>query len=211
MPAEICCATRNPGASPPGRPGPKPPGEPNYWLRRVVVLALALGFLALLGWGGVAAVGLVRDSLAERADATAATAQPSGPSTAQPVACRPDALSFRLSEDASRAGAPVDFALTVANTSEEACLLDAGATSLVLTVTSGEDVIWSTAHCGPADPAPLLLGPEDQTERAVRWSGSRSAAGCAAVTSRVQPGTYQVTTSYASAQLPAATETFDLR
>lgn len=192
--------------------GPRGPrGRPKavFWRRRLLVL----GVVALLAVGLVWGVGRLLGILGEAWEAAVANqqAEPTDTSTAQPVACPPDALEWQLSHDAGTAGSPVRFEFTVENLSGRACLIDAGAQTLVLTVVSGEDRIWSNAHCGSADPVRLLLGPEDATTRAVTWPGARSAPGCAAAEGAVLPGTYQLGLAYARVEVPEAAAVFTLR
>jgi len=179
------------------------------WRRRAIALVVLAGLVVGIGWGAVLLFGVVKDSIGSPA-AAQPSATPTAPSTAQPVACAPDSLTWSLTHDAGTAGAAVDFAITVTNGSELSCLVDGGAQTLVLAIVSGTDPIWSNAHCGSADPFPLLLGPGDSTERTVTWDGARSAAGCVPVESPVLPGTYQLTTSYAGIDVPAGAAVFTL-
>src|SRR5665648_64203 len=185
---------RNPGAGGSGRAGSSGKRRvPRHvlWRRRAIALVLLAGLVGGIGWGAVLLFGVVKGSFGSPA-AAQSSATPTAPSTAQPVACAPDSLIWSLTHDAATAGAAVDFAITVTNGSGLSCLVDAGAQTLVLTIVSGTDPIWSNAHCGSADSFPLLLGPGDSTERTVTWGGARSAAGCVPVDSPVLPGTYQL-------------------
>ncbi|MGM0386265.1 MAG: hypothetical protein ACQERF_09850 [Actinomycetota bacterium] len=196
----------------PGKPGHRRPrSKAMYWRRRALVLV----GVALIGvgvvWGMSRLFGVLGDAWAAAVSEQQSAATPTGISTAQPVACPSDGLAWELTHDASGAGSAVRFALTVTNISGEACLVDAGAGTLVLTVVSGEDLIWSNAHCGSSDPVLLLLGPEDSTTRTVTWTGTRSAPGCGSVAAAVRPGTYQVGLDYATVEVPGAAAVFTLR
>lgn len=189
----------------------RPRSRAVYWRRRAIALVVVIVLGAGAVWGMGRLFGILGDAWAAAVSEQLAAATPSGMSTAQPVACPSDALSWELAHDAGAAGASVRFALTITNVSGEACLVDAGAATLVLSVVSGEDLIWSNAHCGSSDPVRLLLGPEDSTTRTVTWQGTRSAPGCASVESAVRPGTYQVGLDYAAVEVPEAAAVFTLR
>lgn len=200
-------------SSSPRRPGAarQRGSRPNYTARRLVVLGVALALIALLWWAGQLLAGLVRDSFAQQQAVAAAEAAASASATAQPEPCAVGALEVSLDAGDTRVGAGLDFGLTITNTGEDACLVDAGATSLVVTVTSGADTVWSTAHCGSAEPNPLLLGPGDATTRTVPWGGQRSAPGCGAVAGNAQAGTYSVATWLADKEVPGAEAVFRVR
>lgn len=180
-----------------------------YWRRRVVALGVVVAVVAGLAWGMGLLFGILGDAWAEAVSEQQAAA-PSGLSTAQPVACPAESLTWELSHDATAAGAAVPFALTVTNVSGEACLVDASAGTLVLDVVSGEDLVWSNAHCGSSEPVRLLLGPDDATTRTVTWPGVRSAPGCVSVDAAVRPGTYKAALSYAGVEVPEVTAVFTL-
>lgn len=178
------------------------------WRRRLIALVVLVALVVGAGWGVVWLVGLVRGSF-EAARAAEASQTPTGPSTAQPVACGPEALAWTLAQSGATAGGNVTFTLDVTNLSDASCLVDAGP-SLVLSVVSGSDPIWSSADCGDGEEVRLLLGPGDSTQRTVTWGGTRSAPGCVSVESPVLPGTYQVATRYAGLDVPSAAAVFEL-
>jgi len=194
----------------PARAGARRPrSRAVFWRRRIIALVVVAAVVAGVGWGFWKVFGILGDAWDEAVAAQQAT--PTDISTAQPVACPPDELEWGLSHDAGVAGERVRFALTVTNASETSCLVDAGAQNMVLTVVSGEDRIWSTADCGSAEAVRLLLGPGDETTRAVTWNGTRSAPGCTAVDSAVLPGTYQLGMTYDGLDVPGAAAVFPLR
>lgn len=190
-----------------GGPARTPTGRKAVYVRRRVVALLAVGVLAAgLVWGLGKVFGILRSAWADAvAEQTAPRAEP-----VQPGPCPPADLRWTMAPQSSRAGSPVEFVLTVRNGSPESCLVDAGA-SLVLTVTSGDDSIWSTAHCGTGESVPLLLGPDDEATRTVTWQGSRTAPGCTEVSSRVHSGTYRVDMTYDSVEVPEGSAVFALR
>ncbi|MBT0993274.1 hypothetical protein KIN34_03100 [Cellulomonas sp. DKR-3] len=80
------------------------------------------------------------------------------------------------------------LAITIRTTGDETCLLEAGDQNRRVTITSGDDVVWSTNHCLGADPESrrLLLGPGVSSKETFTWSRVRSEPGC--VTGRTAPG-----------------------
>ncbi len=109
------------------------------------------------------------------------------------------------------AGAQPVFTVTITNTSNASCKIDAGEAKREVLVKSGTDRIWSSLDCLAADsPSRLLLlqaGARDET--AVTWSRIRSAPGCAAVTATPKPGTYTAVATVAGVSSTAAV--FDLK
>jgi len=81
--------------------------------------------------------------------------------------------------------------LAVENVGDEPCRRDVGQRALELTITSGEDRIWSSDDCAPGGPrAVRLLRPGRPYAVALTWTPRRSAAGCPGDQPAAQPGTY---------------------
>ena len=171
---------------------------------------ILLAVIALLVWGVTAVVGLLRGGDAPAA-AEQVTAAGTNTGPVDPKPCQSRALEVDLAPSAAAAGKPVSFDVTLRNTSETACLADAGREALVLTVSSGEDRVWSSADC-PAEPAEraLLLDAGDTAKTTVTWDGTRSAQGCPGGQRAAGGGTYQVMASLDGAMLPGAEATFTL-
>ncbi|HZK05549.1 MAG TPA: hypothetical protein VFC82_06815 [Actinomycetaceae bacterium] len=187
-----------------------PPKGPNYAARRILFVVLALVLLAGIVWGLISIVGWFVNALGGDDGEETPTDAATEISTAQPEACDADGLSWEISPTAGIAGNSVDFRWSVENGTGRNCTIDAAATNVALTVTSGSDLIWSSAHCGSADPRLLLLAPDDATTRWARWGGERSREGCTEVSAGVEPGSYQVTITYAGAAVPGGTAGFEL-
>jgi hypothetical protein len=129
---------------------------------------------------------------------------PTGPPTeeelANPVDCRPSAigLTIGLASTTVAAGATTPVPVTVTNTGQVPCLVDVGA-QLVLTIYSGDDLVWTSQHCAAGGARRILLdiGGEDVTS--VRWAGTRSAEGCPADQPVAAPGSYRAVVTLVSA------------
>lgn len=194
---------RGTGASkPPGR-RPASPSAAIYRRRRLVVLTLLL--LAALGvvFGVRALAGaFLTTEVAPRtlsaADVPRVVAEPTGPPTqeqlANPVDCRPGTVEVDIALPAATlpAGASSRMPVTVSNTGQVPCLLDLGTDTLLVAVTSGDDPVWSSRHCGIGETRRILLDVGATDRVSVTWPGSRSAAGCAEDQPVAKAGSYRV-------------------
>lgn len=181
--------------------------------RRIVALLVLLALVALLVWGVTALVGLLGDrggpAAAVQGLVPADGAEDDGPVV--PEACAPRDVDASVTSDGGAAGGAVALVATLTNDGELPCLLDAGSASLVLTVTSGEDRVWSSGDCG-AGPAErrLLLDVGDSAETSITWDRTRSEPGCPGGQRTSGAGTYQVEARLGDAALPASRATFAL-
>ncbi len=174
-----------------------------YRRRRLVALLIVLLVVAGIAWGVTTLLGG-----GQQADAV-----PAGPSTEEPssapatpgevVPCSAADLSTSLALDppAPVAGEGLTLDVTVRNDGELPCLLDAGPGSLVASVSSGSDPVWSSAHCAGDASKELLLDTDTETSVAVPWNGSRSAEGCPGEQDRAGAGTYRVSLALAGEPL----------
>lgn len=210
--------------------GPRPPQV--YWVRRLVVLALLVGLVAVVAvlWGvlgrgaatadgadggsgdGTTVAGDGADAAADgTAEAAGDAAAEAPPTEAGPPVCAPADLTLVLSSDARSypAGVTPTFTVSLTNAGAVACTVDASAAQRDVVVTSGSDRIWSSLDC-PADATPnlLLLEPGARTDAAVPWARTRSAAGCPADLPEPRPGTYSAVVTTLGATSAAAV--FDL-
>lgn len=81
-------------------------------------------------------------------------------------------------------------------TGEADCTVDAGLSERVVTVHSGNDNIWSSAHCDTAGSRTLLFATGDQDEMIVPWQSTRSTKDCENDLPELKPGTYYAVVSY---------------
>ena len=167
----------------------------------VVLLAV----LGLLAWGVVAVVGALRAGAQD-----VAAPAPTSTAPADPTACAAADLDVDLAVAPAGGGTPVDLDVTVTNDGEAPCLLDAGPGSLVLTVVSGEDRVWSSGDCAGEATRRLLLDAGDAADASVSWSGARSAPGCAGGQGSSGAGTYRVEATLDGVPLPDVREVFTL-
>ncbi|WP_387740837.1 hypothetical protein [Kocuria nitroreducens] len=194
--------------------------------RRRLVAALAAGVLLVLvavglvsavaGMLGPAETDGVPTPDAATASAAAASVEPfadftprpdesasaSGPATEAategPVEkCGPD-LAVRASTD--RESYPGDaepvLVLTLENTGEHPCRVNAGTSRMVYEVTSGADTVFDSRHCqAGSEDVEVTLEPGQEESARLVWNRLRTAEGCAEAGGEAQAGYYRLVTS----------------
>ncbi len=181
------------------------PSPAVYRRRRIGALLVLLLVVAGVVWGVTAFLG--RDAGA--APEAGTTEAPTGdeptedPSPGLVEACAAADLEtdVALEPAAPAAGSGTSFQVTVRNTGERPCLVDAGPATLAATVVSGADPVWSSAHCAGDATKELLLDTGAETAVSVPWNGRRSAEGCPSEQPYAGAGTYRVTLELAGESL----------
>lgn len=96
-----------------------------------------------------------------------------------------------------KAGGSQPFRVTLTNTSAADCVLRVSAKTLVVTVSSGKDRIWSTADCDAWLPGSTgTVSPQKAQVVAIDWTVSRSAKGCSLSKDLLKKGTYLATATF---------------
>lgn len=121
------------------------------------------------------------------------------PTPTGPVACDQTNTDLALAGyQKVKQGGKQPFKVALTNSSSQNCVLDVKAASFELTVTSGTDRIWSTAHCAKWVPAKKqTLKPKKAYEFSMEWPLQRSADGCKTTKDVLRPGTYVATAIFA--------------
>jgi hypothetical protein len=190
-----------------------PESARTYWIRRGLVLAVALLVVLGLIWifspknPSVTAVPAPATALTPSPAASpsgtpspSASGTPSAsPSPTGPVACDPLTTKVGIAGFASvKADAKQVFTLTVENNSATPCVLQIGPSTYSVRVVSGSDPIWTTAHC--AKWLPLVkkqtLQPAGTVEFQVTWPLRRSAKDCKLGKTKLGGGTYVANATY---------------
>jgi hypothetical protein len=210
----------------PQRPAPLP--RRVYLVRRLVVIAVPLLLVVLVVWWLAGRGESAEAAPTATATATASTTPAPKPTTPAPeptlsdieraalaagvAVCSPDRVrvTFEATQESYVGSEKPQFAITIATLGDEPCLLEAGDQNRRVTITSGDDVIWSTNHCLCADTASrrLLLGPGVTSEETFTWSRVRSAPGCAGGQGEPGAGTYTARLQLGGE--PAGKAVFDL-
>ena len=189
-----------------------------YWFRRGLVLAVLLLllflFTRLFSGGGedpqntaatdpqqqdptTAPVVTPTTTPTARATSTATATAPA-PRTTTPTPrdtkCAGSDVQIEVLPASRRvtSGAPLNFVIRLDTVGDE-CKATVDANQLTVTVTSGNDLIWTTTHCGQAIPrATLVVAKGKQAASTVAWNGHRSGPGCLPGQPVAKPGTYVV-------------------
>ncbi|WP_062518321.1 hypothetical protein [Demequina gelatinilytica] len=136
-------------------------------------------------------------TVTEVADQSGASAEPTVDAeepAAAIGACEQGDISVALGETARVGAEAVAFDVTLTQTGDEACLLDASTGKSSLLITSGDTRIWSSSDCKAtatlADKEWLLDSGKSKTFE-VSWPREWSSEGCGTPSNRApQPGTY---------------------
>jgi hypothetical protein len=159
-----------------------------YWGRRLLLLALLLLVLAVASraCSGSSPHRPAARSSPPRTTVTVPT------TTARAAPCAASALGVTASTDATSypAGVEPRFAVTVRNTGSAACRFNAAPGRRIWQVTSGSDVVWTTAQCHPGGRAHYRLRPSASITYTAVWNQHRSVGGCGETGTAAQPGTY---------------------
>jgi hypothetical protein len=111
---------------------------------------------------------------------------------AQPTGdCAPTDVGMSVSVDDAGPGQPTPVTLTFTSLASPACTLAITPDSLMLRITSGEDVVWSSDDC-PDDllAKELVVRSHPATDYTLVWNGFRSTPSCAAPGKITKPGGY---------------------
>jgi hypothetical protein len=188
--------------------GSEPPQV--YWRRRLVVVVVVLLLLvgsAWLAWPkGAPATAPLPDLSASAGPLTSQPASPPaasvspGPSLSPSPSPSPtgtpgcQAASLRLNLagfQKLKQGSAQAFKASVTNAGTAACVLELSAKDFAVTVTSGNDRIWSTADCAAWVPTKkVTLSPQKAYEFDLTWAGNRSQATCKTTKDAIAAGTY---------------------
>ena len=190
--------------------GPRPARV--YWRRRIVLLALlatvAIVLASMLGGRGAAQAAQDPAGGPDAAQTPDPQTSESADATTGPAKCGEGSLSITLAADhrSYAAGANPVFTVTLTNTSDASCVVDAGEASRGILITSGSDRIWSSLDCPATENAErtLLLPAGGRDESVVTWTRIRSAEGCTDGLPTPKPGTYQAVASVAGVSSTAA-------
>jgi hypothetical protein len=161
-----------------------------YRRRRLVV---GLGLLAV-----IAIILLIffrpgaGDGSAEPASQPVATADPDAtapPESTEPVACDPAIVAVEAitDQDSYDPGEEPELSLSVTNTGTVPCVLNAGTTTQVFTITSGADVYWTSTDCQTDEvDAEVTLEPNVpvSTKTPLVWDRTQSSPETCEITDR---------------------------
>lgn len=201
--------------------GPQPPSV--YWIRRGLVVLVAVVLIGVLVWvftpkgqpvtatpEATGSPSATESMATETPSADASpTASPSATDGTSPsstptassavAACEAIGVQLELTGFKSvKSGANQTFSVTAENNTALPCVMAIDADTFVLWVNSGKDPIWSTAHCEKWLPEvkKQTLKAGKAVEFKVTWKTFRSAEGCKTVSGSLGAGTYVATATY---------------
>ena len=170
-----------------------------YRRRRIVVgvaLALAIVLVVFCVYSIGRGVSAVSQSMENRAASRVDVSRKVVPQPHRTTGIRNcDSSSVHLQLSSKEISVPVGGSLewteTVTHDGDKSCLIDVSDSSLVLTITSGDDTIWRSDSC-PADSDLLLMAKGDRKIRTVTWNANRSGQECAQddTLPKIDAGTY---------------------
>ncbi|MFT3860408.1 hypothetical protein [Micropruina sp.] len=192
--------------------GPQPPSV--YWIRRGLVVLIAVIVLGLLVWVFTpksqpsttatpevttpSPTQTVSSPEASPSDSASVSPSPSATATA-PTACDPIGVQVTLEGFKSvKSGSKQTFSVTAVNNTALPCVMEITHDTFVLRVASGSDLIWSTGHCEKWLPEvkKQTLKAGASVEFKVTWGLYRSAEDCRQAKSLLGAGTYIATALY---------------
>lgn len=174
--------------------------EPKHWLWIFAALAIVIGAVVTFKFAA--------SRSQEHAEAQAAVPT----AFYEPVACTPDMLRMRVTNNERGAGAPVSFSVELTNKSAtNPCYVDAGWGNLNVSITSGGHQVANTAACQAGDEhRRLLLDRGMDAVTTVTWPGGNEGVGCGSAGSLSTPGTYKAEAIFADGAASPATTVFEL-
>lgn len=200
--------------------GPLPPRV--YWTRRVGLLIAVAVIISLVWWmfskvGGAAGEPAATSrTVTPTTSAPSTSAEPSAEATvhkprqgkpkeaepsraprtrpAEPTgACDPADVDMEIEVSDASAGESNRADLLLTTIATPACMLAITPSSLVLRVTSGSEVVWSSDDCPDSLRAKQVVVRQDPaTTYRFTWNGRRSTETCREVGTVPQPGGYWV-------------------
>lgn len=179
-----------------------------YWFRRglllVALFALVFVLLRVFGVGGGEDPQQASSGVTTTPGGGSGTNTPTGtpssgtPTPGQVARCAGSDIRIGVAP-ATRtilAGGTLNFGIVIGALTGS-CEAEIDPTRLTLTVMSGNDRIWTSAHCQKVvTKATTVLADKKDYAGTIRWDGRRSVAGCAPGQTIAKPGTYTAQAEY---------------
>ncbi|AND17557.1 hypothetical protein C5C18_08685 [Rathayibacter tritici] len=149
----------------------------------VAGLAVLLSMLPRMGASDAESSSTPTAALPTLYPTTSPDGSPGGSPGASPgaaPACTADSVAVTAVTDATSyaPGEDPQLSLSLTNTSSTDCVIDAGTSTQVFTITSGSEQIWTSTDCqtGAADLSVLLQAGRSVTGSGLTWDRTRSSA-----------------------------------
>ncbi len=183
-----------------------------YWVRRALVLGLAFllifGFARLLGRNdgedsaGDSGSGVAEQAAGEPSATTTTQTTPSDTSKAKPKktrtplpqptgACKPEDVTVEPDLDRGVGGGRIEIPFLLTGV-EEACTFQVSNSTMVIKITSGNDLIWSSQQCATVPSQDVVVRSATTTKVTLVWNGRRSDDDCSRSAKWAEAGWYHV-------------------
>lgn len=185
-----------------------------YWIRRTVALLIVIAVL-LLAFFLIKSIASLFSNDDAKDPATSQSAGTNGSEKSEssdknsnepgdetsPAACPAGQVELQLTSvrNSIAQGATFPMTVTMGYAGETPCILDSSAEKTVVTVSSGNDRIWSNKDCDDSGTRPLRMESGARSEITVNWDGIRSDAKCSSGLPAVKAGTYKAIATYGDA------------
>ncbi len=170
-----------------------------YRRRRIVVgigLLLVLALAVFCAYSIARGVGAIGPAISRATASHTSLSRSSAPEperTTGIVNCTAKNTKLELSAPSAvvAVGGSLEWTETITHEGDDSCLIDDSDSSLVLTITSGDETVWRSDVC-PVDGTQLLMASGDRKVRTVTWNANRTGSECAddAALPKVDRGTY---------------------
>lgn len=184
-------------------------GPEVYRRRRIIALIIALLVIAAVAFGVMNMMG----GDEEPEPAPVATAEPTNTDPFDGFTARPESeasdgasgpaalacgesLEISASTDEESYSEDTDpiLILTLENTSDESCMVNAGTARMNYQITTGSDTVFDSAHCQiDGQDRPIELDPGETETARFEWDRHRSVADCATEGAEATAGVYRLT------------------
>lgn len=131
-------------------------------------------------------------------------------SSASPAAAEECGANLTLTASTDKQTYPADqepvLVMTMENTGEQPCRVNAGTNAMNYVVTSGSDVIFDSRHCAAeGEDRNVTLEPGKTEEARLAWNRIRTAEGCPADQTKAMAGYYNLTVGLGEQSSSSAT------
>lgn len=135
---------------------------------------------------------------------------PTESASASPAAVEECGANVSLTAGTDKQTYPADqepvLILTMENTGDEPCKVNAGTNAMSYVVTSGSDVIFDSRHCAAdGEDRDVTLEPGKKEDARLTWNRTRTAEGCPADQPEAMAGYYNLSVGLGQQSSPNAT------
>ena len=181
-------------------------------LALLVIVAGIAALVALQPWAGARGTAESAGPTASALPTLYPSTAPEGSAPADAAACTADTVAVTAVTDATSYGpdeAP-QLSLSLANISSTDCVIDAGTSGQVFTITSGSDPVWTSTDCqtNGSSLEILLQAGTSVTGSAITWDRTRSSPDtCSGAREAVEGGGAAYNLSVSVAGIPSGSTT----